>query len=82
MRRFALACSLLLASAALAGEPRWVFKPGQTFTYECRSDFDWTVQVATAALTPDNGGGPANGGSAPPTSDGGGTSGGGGGGGC
>lgn len=80
MRRFAFACSLFLATEAFAGEPRWIFKPGQTFTYECRSDFDWTVKIlADGPLT--GSGNPTPGGTGGAT-DGGGSTGGGGGGGC
>jgi len=35
----ALAIASALAQTACAGEPTWKFRPGQTFSWECRSEF-------------------------------------------
>lgn len=50
MRSVFAAAALALAIPAFAGEPAWHFKPGQTFTYECQSEFHYVAQANTAAL--------------------------------
>jgi len=51
MRPFAatLALLALAAAPAFAGDPAWHFKPGQTYTYECRSEFHYVSQPRTVA---------------------------------
>jgi hypothetical protein len=50
MRVRTIAFALLLATTAplAADPPRWKFKPGQTFTYECRSTFHFATFQAGA----------------------------------
>ena len=49
MRPIALASLLILAGAASADAPAWTFHPGQTYTYECRSWFEYAVHTGTMA---------------------------------
>jgi hypothetical protein len=51
MRLFTTAVlAVALAPTACAGDPAWQFKPGQTFTYECTSEFHYVMSAATQAL--------------------------------
>ncbi|NUN49021.1 MAG: hypothetical protein HUU15_09360 [Candidatus Brocadiae bacterium] len=53
MRKFVSAAvvfaSLVFASSAFAGEPAWRFRPGQTFTYECSTEFHYVQFTRTVA---------------------------------
>jgi len=49
MKPLLLAAAALLAAPAFADDAHWVFKQGQTFTWECHTFFDYSVMPLTTA---------------------------------
>lgn len=45
-----VALAALLAAPAFAGEPSWPFHPGQTYTWECTTEFHYLQQGMTRAV--------------------------------
>lgn len=52
MRLTLAALALSLGGIASAADPVWIFKPGQTFTYECRSYFHYANASVSVAGGP------------------------------